>query len=437
MIIRLSLRVATLFSPEQVKQFLIFYRLFKESVIFAFQALIVNKLRTFLSLLGVTIGIFSIISVFTLVDSLRAGIDSSFDVLNDDVIYIQQMPWGPEEGDSEFAWWEYIKRRQPSLRDAEKLESRLTKARAVAFATGNSATAEYKSSTYENADIAGVSHDYKDVLKLDIASGRYFTLPESEGGRAVCLIGSEVAETLFGNLNPIGKDVKVQGLKMRVIGVFGKEGTSVFGSPFDRLVLTPIKYGTKLINIKNTDCQILVRAKPNVPLEELKAEVLGHFRSVRRLGIKQKNDFSVNEASMITAIVDVIFSTVNLVGWVIGFFALIVGGFSIANIMFVSVKERTNIIGIQKALGAKNSFIMLQFLAESVTLCVIGGIMGLLTMSFMVWIANMAIDGLELQVFLSNVVIGISIAAIIGLLAGIIPAYLASRLNPVDAIRSK
>jgi len=347
---------------------MIFIRLFKESVSFAYQALVVNKLRTFLSLLGVTIGIFSIISVFTLVDSLKAGIDSSFDLLNDDVIYIQQMPWGPEEGDEEYAWWEYMKRRQPSLKDAEKLKSRLTKARAVAFATGNSATAEYKSSNYQNADIAGVSHDYNKAVKLDIADGRYFTQPESEGGRAVCLIGDEVAETLFNTLNPIGKFIKVQGLKLKVIGVFGKEGTSIIGSPFDKLILMPIKYGTKLISMKNTDCQILVRAKEGIPTAELIAEVKGDFRAIRRLGIKQQNDFSINEASMITAIVDVVFVMINAVGFIIGGFAMVVGGFSIANIMFVSVKERTNIIGIQKALGAKNSFILLQFLAESVTL---------------------------------------------------------------------
>ena len=416
---------------------MIFIRLFKESVSFAYQALVVNKLRTFLSLLGVTIGIFSIISVFTLVDSLKAGIDSSFDLLNDDVIYIQQMPWGPEEGDEEYAWWEYMKRRQPSLKDAEKLKSRLTKARAVAFATGNSATAEYKSSNYQNADIAGVSHDYNKAVKLDIADGRYFTQPESEGGRAVCLIGDEVAETLFNTLNPIGKFIKVQGLKLKVIGVFGKEGTSIIGSPFDKLILMPIKYGTKLISMKNTDCQILVRAKEGIPTAELIAEVKGDFRAIRRLGIKQQNDFSINEASMITAIVDVVFVMINAVGFIIGGFAMVVGGFSIANIMFVSVKERTNIIGIQKALGAKNSFILLQFLAESVTLCVIGGILGLLFMSGLVLLANFLIEDLSLQIFMSNLIIGLVFAAVIGLLAGIIPAFLASRLNPVDAIRSK
>ena len=420
-----------------MSKFLIFIRLFSESVSFAYQALVVNKLRTFLSLLGVTIGIFSIISVFTLVDSLKDGIDSSFDVLNDDVIYIQQMPWGPEEGETEYAWWDYMKRRQPSFKDAKSLKERLTKARAVSFTAGGNATAEYKSSNYENARTAGVSHDHQSVVKLDIAQGRYFTQPESDGGRAVCLIGAEVAEALFGNLNPIGKDMKVLGLKIQVIGVFGKEGTSIFGSPFDDLVLMPIKFGTKIINTKDNPTQILVRAKKDVPMDELKAEVTGHLRAIRRLGIKKKNDFSINEASMITAVVDAIFGIINGVGFIIGFFALVVGGFSIANIMFVSVKERTNIIGIQKALGAKSSFIMLQFLAESVTLCVIGGILGLIFMSALVFLANLFVDDLSLKIFVSNLIIGLAFAAGIGLLAGIVPAYLASRLNPVDAIRSK
>ena len=397
----------------------------------------VNKLRTFLSLLGVTIGIFSIISVFTLVDSLKSGIEESFDILNDDVLFIQQMPWGPEEGDTEFKWWEFIRRKQPALKDASNLQKRLTKADAVAFATGTSGVAEYKNSSYGSAEIAGVSFEYNEVIKLDIAQGRYFTEVESDGGRNTVIIGNEIAETLFGNLNPIGKSIKVKGHKVKVIGVFSKEGTSIIGSPFDKLVLMPVKLITRMVDVRNTDCQILVKSKPGVSNAELKDEIIGQFRAIRKLSIKKKNDFSVNEASMLSALVDGVFAMINAVGFIIGFFAILVGGFSIANIMFVSVKERTNIIGIQKALGAKNSFIMLQFLAESIVLCVFGGIIGLILMSILVLIVNMWSDSFTLVIFWSNLVIGVVISAVIGLVSGILPAYTASRLNPVDAIRSK
>lgn len=397
----------------------------------------VNKLRTFLSLLGVTIGIFSIISVFTLVDSLKSGIEESFDILNDDVLFIQQMPWGPEEGDTEFKWWEFIRRKQPALKDASNLQKRLTKADAVAFATGTSGVAEYKNSSYGSAEIAGVSFEYNEVIKLDIAQGRYFTEVESDGGRNTVIIGNEIAETLFGNLNPIGKSIKVKGHKVKVIGVFSKEGTSIIGSPFDKLVLMPVKLITRMVDVRNTDCQILVKSKPGVSNAELKDEIIGQFRAIRKLSIKKKNDFSVNEASMLSALVDGVFAMINAVGFIIGFFAILVGGFSIANIMFVSVKERTNIIGIQKALGAKNSFIMLQFLAESIVLCVFGGIVGLILMSILVLIVNMWSDSFTLVIFWSNLVIGVVISAVIGLVSGILPAYTASRLNPVDAIRSK
>ena len=420
-----------------LKRYKVFFRLFGESIAFAYQALVVNKLRTFLSLLGVTIGIFSIISVFTLVDSLKSGIEESFDILNDDVLFIQQMPWGPEEGDTEFKWWEFIRRKQPALKDASNLQKRLTKADAVAFATGTSGVAEYKNSSYGSAEIAGVSFEYNEVIKLDIAQGRYFTEVESDGGRNTVIIGNEIAETLFGNLNPIGKSIKVKGHKVKVIGVFSKEGTSIIGSPFDKLVLMPVKLITRMVDVRNTDCQILVKSKPGVSNAELKDEIIGQFRAIRKLSIKKKNDFSVNEASMLSALVDGVFAMINAVGFIIGFFAILVGGFSIANIMFVSVKERTNIIGIQKALGAKNSFIMLQFLAESIVLCVFGGIIGLILMSILVLIVNMWSDSFTLVIFWSNLVIGVVISAVIGLVSGILPAYTASRLNPVDAIRSK
>lgn len=420
-----------------LKRYKVLFRLFGESIAFAYQALGVNKLRTLLSLLGVTIGIFSIISVFTLVDSLKSGIEESFDILNDDVLFIQQMPWGPEEGDTEFKWWEFIRRKQPALKDASNLQKRLTKAEAVAFATGTSGVAEYKNSSYGSAEIAGVSFEYNEVIKLDIAQGRYFTEVESDGGRNTVIIGNEIAETLFGNLNPIGKSIKVKGHKVKVIGVFSKEGTSIIGSPFDKLVLMPVKLITRMVDVRNTDCQILVKSNPGVSNAELKDEIIGQFRAIRKLSIKKKNDFSVNEASMLSALVDGVFAMINAVGFVIGFFAILVGGFSIANIMFVSVKERTNIIGIQKALGAKNSFIMLQFLAESIFLCVFGGIIGLILMSILVLIVNMWSDSFTLVIFWSNLVIGVVISAVIGLVSGILPAYTASRLNPVDAIRSK
>ena len=420
-----------------LKRYKVFFRLFGESIAFAYQALVVNKLRTFLSLLGVTIGIFSIISVFTLVDSLKSGIEESFDILNDDVLFIQQMPWGPEEGDTEFKWWEFIRRKQPALKDASNLQKRLTKADAVAFATGTSGVAEYKNSSYGSAEIAGVSFEYNEVIKLNIAQGRYFTEVESDGGRNTVIIGNEIAETLFGNLNPIGKSIKVKGHKVKVIGVFSKEGTSIIGSPFDKLVLMPVKLITRMVDVRNTDCQILVKSKPGVSNAELKDEIIGQFRAIRKLSIKKKNDFSVNEASMLSALVDGVFAMINAVGFIIGFFAILVGGFSIANIMFVSVKERTNIIGIQKALGAKNSFIMLQFLAESIVLCLFGGIIGLILMSILVLIVNMWSDSFTLVIFWSNLVIGVVISAVIGLVSGILPAYTASRLNPVDAIRSK
>lgn len=413
---------------------LIFWSLFKESVVFAIHALVGNKLRSILSLLGITIGIFAIIMVFTIVDSLEQNLRKSVQSLGNDVVFIQKWPWtfGPN-----YPWWKYMNRPLPDYNELDYVLENCNGAQAAAFIISGNGTIKHGSSSIENVGIICASHQYDKVKNFDIAEGRYFTEVESSSGRPVGIIGDVLAKVLFPNESPIGQTVKVRGAKVTVIGVFKKEGESILGGSPDTQVLVPVNFARGLIDIRDeeVDPQIMVRAKPGVNNDELISELTGLMRSLRRLRPLEEENFALNQTSLISNEFDSLFNVVGIAGWVIGGFSILVGGFGIANIMFVSVKERTNIIGIQKSLGAKNYFILMQFLFESVFLSLIGGFFGLMIVYLITLLAGDSI-GMEIQLSRSNVILGFTISILIGVVSGFVPAYGASQLDPVEAIRS-
>lgn len=413
---------------------LIFIKLFRESYLFAFQAIIVNKLRTILTLLGITIGIFSIISVFTVFDSMENKIKSSIDSLGDNVLFIQKWPWA---FGSDYPWWKYMKRPVPKISELDEIEKKSDAFYAATFYAGTFKTIKYQSNSISNALVLAVSNDYEKVMSLDIEFGRYFTFSESVGGSSVAIIGRDISDNLFNNTYPLGKQITVFGRKLTVIGVFKKEGEDTFGKSSDNQIMIPILFAKNFmdLNSDNNEPSIIVRAKPGVSNQELKDELTGILRSIRRLKPSAEDNFAINEMSMITKGFESIFSTISIIGWIIGAFSLIVGGFGIANIMFVSVKERTNQIGIQKSLGAKNYFILLQFLFEAIFLSLIGGALGLIIIFIGTLIVTYTLD-FSLTLTFGNIFLGLSVSFLIGLVSGFIPAFSASRLNPVDAIRS-
>jgi putative ABC transport system permease protein len=412
---------------------MILLRLFSESLRFAWHAIVNNKLRTFLSLLGVTIGILAVISVFTIVDSLERNVRDSINKLGSDVLYIQKWPWGPSDG-GEYKWWDFMSRPEVDISEMRKLSAKSQKAQAIAFMNSAKRTLKNGNNSIEGVDVFAVSYDWKDIRNFDLTNGRYFTEQEIESGKNQVIVGSNVARALFNNSDSYGEIIKIKGEKALVIGVFLAEGEDITGNSLDNSAVVPVTFGQRLMNKRRSDPTIIAKAKVDVSNEEMKDELSGIMRSIRRLKPTMPNNFAMNEISLISNQLDGLFSVIGLAGWIIGGFSILVGGFGIANIMFVSVKERTKLIGIQKSLGAKNSFILYQFLFESVFLCLIGGVLGLLLVFILTAVINNFSDFGIILTF-ENVLLGLSVSAIIGIVSGIVPALSASKLDPVEAIR--
>lgn len=409
--------------------------LLKESIVFAWQALVSNKLRTFLSLLGITIGIFAIISVFTVVDSLERNLRGSVQSLGDNVVFVMKWPWtfGPD-----YPWWKYMNRPVPKYKELAEIQRKAKNAEAIGFRIGSRKTLKQQNNTVENAVVSGWSYGYGKVKAFDIVDGRYFTETEVEAGYNVVILGANIAEGLFpNNQYPIGKNIKVAGKNCKVIGLFKKEGESLLGNTMDNQAVIPYNFARLIMNVKSetSDPFIAVKAKTGVTNAQLKSELTGIMRSIRGLKPLADDDFALNETNLLSKNFDGLFDIVGIAGAIIGGFSILVGGFGIANIMFVSVRERTNLIGIQKSLGAKNYFILSQFLFESVFLSLIGGLIGLILIYFLtLGISNMM--DMEISLTRSNIILGITISVLIGIISGFIPAYSASQLDPVEAIRT-
>ncbi|MEO1518092.1 MAG: ABC transporter permease [Bacteroidota bacterium] len=414
-------------------------KVIRESIAQALQQLAGNKLRTFLSLLGITIGIFCIIGVQSGVDSLETSIKSSFEQLGRDVVYISKFPWA---GGSETEFRKWLRRPNTSYQDYKAINKKVKSMdNSTFYVFMGLKTIQYQSNSIDDVESIGITFEYADMFDLKFERGRYFSSREYFYGDNKIVLGNTVASELFGDLNPLGRKVKLFGRKLEVIGVLEKSGEDLIGiSDFDERILVSFELARKLTNLRtNANFQnsfLAVKAAEGVSIDRLKDEVTGVMRAQRRLKPRQEDNFSVNELSMMTSVFEVIFGSLSNMGLVVGIFAIIVGVFSVANIMFVSVKERTNLIGIKKALGAKRYIILLEFLIESIILCILGGLIGLILIQLGVVILT-EVTGFQLYLSLNNIINGLLWSICIGILAGVIPAFQASLMNPVDAIRSK
>ena len=388
--------------------------------------------------MGVTIGIFTIIAVLSLVDSLEDSIQDSLDFLGTDNLRVEKWPW--EFDNPGYEWWKFWKRPHPTYKEYTFLKENLKNAEVVEIMVFRERlTIKYLNNSSSEVTLSGVVYESKEINDYKILSGRYYTENETILGSNYVIIGYKIMEDLFENYDyAIGKEIKIKGVKFRVIGVFEEEGESfVGGDSFDRQMIVPFNSFKKIYRVgkKGSNAALIVKGNSELDpgLENLEYELRGLLRARRGLKPTEDENFAINRPEYLTGFVSSIFSTISIAGWVIGSFSIFVGGFGIANIMFVSVKERVPIIGLQKSLGAKNYFILMQFLFESSFLSIIGGVIGLI---FVFLITFIDLGSFDLRISLTNVILGISISTIIGICAGLIPAIFASRLDPVEAIRS-
>ena len=412
-------------------------RLLWESLVMAVQAVTTNRLRASLSLLGITIGIFAIIAVYTIVDSLETNIRESVNSLGNDVIYIEKLPWTPEDGE-EYAWWKYMNRPLASYDEFEFIREKSKSTEHSCFLSAVGRRIEYGNNNIDRATIFGVSKGFEDIRNFEVERGRYFNHMETKAGRNVVVIGSKIAKELFEGADPVGKYVQLMGRKVMVIGVLEKEGKGTFDAfILDEVAILPLQYYKGFIDIRRewANPQIWVKAKKKVSVEELTFEIRQILRAYRRLKPSEEDSFALNQTSLINNKLDQLFAVLKVAGTLIGLFSIIVGGFGIANIMFVSVKERTHVIGIQKALGAKKYFILLQFLFESLMLSLAGGIIGLLIVFLGATAISLSGD-FEVTLTVHNIIVGVVISSVIGLVSGIFPAWQGARMDPVVAINT-
>ncbi len=403
----------------------------------ALQELWKNKLRTFLSLFGITIGIFCIIGVLATVNSLEQNIQNEVKSLGTNTIYVDKWDYSAGGG-PDYPWWKYVNRPSPKFEEIKHIKERTVTAKYAAFAIQGQDKIEFHGSVLSNVKIYGITPDFDDIQPVAVSDGRYISDAEFDRGSNIIVIGNDIAEKLFGNSEvAVGKEISVRGKNLLVIGVIKKQGKQMIGGwDFDQSVLIPYQFAKGMMEERRSDPLIMVQGQDNISSKALKDDLTGTMRALHKLTPTQEDDFALNDINDFSDSISEAFVGLNIGGWAIAALSLIVGMFGVANIMFVSVRERTSQIGLKKAIGAKSGVILTEFLLESAFLCIIGGLIGLSLVFGLTLILSQALD---FPVFISTtyMLLAIGICIFVGILAGFIPALQAAKMDPVVAIRSK
>ena len=407
-----------------------------ESLKFAVKSLKSNLLRTLLSLLGVSIGIFSIVAIYSAIDALNDMVMSSMNKFGQNTLYITRFSF---MGQSNVPHWKRKNFPFPTIDEYKFLHKNLSRndVKAVTFRIFMPASKLMVpgGESVSGAELIADGAEFPNIQELDFEQGRFFNKAEEERAAPVIILGADLKQALFDNQNALGKTVRLYGKKLKVIGVLKKEGEGI-GPGNDGRAFISSSFARTIVSPHKSFTAIIVAPQPTVDVKKLTDQITILLRQKRKLKPDEINTFFVNNINTVKDQVEKLTKVLRLGGGFLALFSLLIGAFGIANIMFVSVRERTNQIGIQKALGAKNSFILWQFLFESMFLSLIGGLFGIL----LVWggteLISLLSDSVHIRLTVQNVILGLFISSVIGIIAGLWPAWKAARLNPVEAIRT-
>lgn len=396
-----------------------------------------HKVRTLLSLSGVAFGIFCIIGVLAMVDSLERAVQNDIKALGTNTVYIDK--WEYSGGGPDYPWWKFVKRPSPKYEEMVLLKQKVQSASNIAININTNGNLEIEDNLVSGVNYYGITEDFINIQPVEIAMGRYLQQTDFDYGANSIVIGYEVAENLFGKPEKaVGQSITMKsGKKGNIVGLIKKQGKSILGGwEYDKSILMPYSFLKTIVLEEYSSPVIMVQGKDQIPMAQLKDELSGAMRSIRKLKPTQEDDFSLNDIDSFSEFMSNIFGYINQGGWAIALLSLIVGMFGVANIMFVTVRERTSQIGLKKAIGAKKRMILTEFLLESAFLCIMGGILGLAGVFILTLLAGAA-AGFAIVISPTILVLAITICVVVGVLAGIIPASIAARMDPVVAIRSK
>ncbi|MDQ6912726.1 MAG: ABC transporter permease [Verrucomicrobiota bacterium] len=407
---------------------------FSESWKIALAQMQSNKTRSMLTALGVIIGIVAVTLMGTAISGIQSGFDKSMSILGDDVLYVSQFPWARVND-----WWNYRDRREIKTEYADTLNRLIAASEntnlILAVPTSNVIRiVKHADNQVSDVFIQGTTADYPLISTVDFAEGRFFTDSENKSAANVCLLGYDVADALFASANPIDQNVLISGQQFKVIGVGARQGSFLGLFSLDSIVIVPLPAFKKFFSTK-AQSDVRVKVKDKTKLQEAKDELAGLMRRVRALPPEKKNDFDINEQQAFKSTLDPVKNSIAIAGLFITGLSLFVGAIGIMNITYVSVKERTKEIGTRKALGARRRTILLQFLIESTSICILGGLIGLVLAYGLCLLVEKAFPSFPIQFSLGLVMVGMFVSVMTGLVSGFAPAWSASRLDPVTALR--
>ena len=415
-------------------------RLGWEAINMALGALVANRQRSLLTMLGVGTGIFAIVGILTMVNSLQQSLTSNLSSLGNTTLFVHHWPWA--EGGQD--WYKFMGRPKVSFEDFRALRDGLSEVEAISYDVSlKRQTLRSQGRSVDGIDLTGVTQQALTVKAMQFQAGRYFTEMEAHLGSPVCIIGHSIAANLFPQGDAVGQTLRVGGKRLRVIGVMKEQGATLFpGMPTeDTRLYVPYRFlaGRYNLSRRSIDKVITIKARDYSALPLVESQIEGIVRTVRGLGPRDDNNFAINKQEALMDRFEQFFGYLDLGGWVISIFSILIGGFSIGNIMYISVRERTMEIGVQKALGSTRGFILYQFLVESVLLCLLGGVLGLLAIMAIGGLVQLLLNAISLPLTvafaLKDVATGLGLSVGIGLISGFMPALIAARMDPVEAIR--